>query len=210
MTARGPVAGRVRLDDITFHPHNVRVDLGDLRDLAASIKEFGVLTPVVLEQRGDTLRVRQGHRRVAAARYAGLDRITAIVHPDALADDEWLRAAVHENTRRRGMADEDTARAIRSMRDAGMSIARIAEDVAISQAKVRAILNPPPEDPAAATVEKAKRRPPQLLSVKRLRADLDDARTAVAAGELDAWGVLNRIEALLSGPEPVAGGGDAS
>lgn len=62
--------GRVRLDAIDFHQHNVREDLGDLRDLTASIRRFGIMQPVVLEQRGDRLRIRAGHRRVAAARLA--------------------------------------------------------------------------------------------------------------------------------------------
>ncbi|MFB7798966.1 ParB N-terminal domain-containing protein [Isoptericola sp. NPDC056134] len=153
--ARGVVAGNVRLDLIQFHPHNVRVDLGDLRDLAASIKEFGVLAPVVLEQRGEMLRVRNGHRRVAAARNAGLERIPA----------------------------------------------GIARDVSMSEHLVRRILNPPPVELATPAVEKPK-RPSPFVSVKRIRNDLDEARTAVAAGELDALGVLNRIEALLPEREP--------
>lgn len=203
-TDRPPAVGNVVLDRIEFHPHNVRVNLGDLRDLVASIREFGVMQPVVLERRGEMLRVRTGHRRVAAARQAGLTRIPAIVHRDALAEPEWLASAVHENTRRRGMDAADRARTVKAMRSAGMKWQAIAYHFDTTIPTVKRWLDDETPTPATATDAKTavkqarpKRRPPQLVSAKRLRADLDECRAAVTAGELDVWGVLNRIEALL-------------
>ena len=77
-------AAIVPVDRIQFHNHNVRRDLGDLRELADSIRRHGVVTPIVLERRGETFRIRDGHRRVAAAQIAGLSRIPAFVHGEAL------------------------------------------------------------------------------------------------------------------------------
>lgn len=70
-------AAVVVLDRIVFHPSNIRRNLGDLRQMTASIELHGVLQPVVLERYGDYLRVRMGHRRVTAARLAGLKKVPA-------------------------------------------------------------------------------------------------------------------------------------
>lgn len=108
---------KVPVDKVAFHPHNVRRDLGDLRPLAASIKRFGVMQPIIVEDYGDTLRLRAGHRRLAAARIAGLTRIPALVHDEALEDDEWLIASVQENVMRRGIDEHERRDAIRALRD---------------------------------------------------------------------------------------------
>lgn len=130
-------AGLVRTGDIDFHQHNVRVDLGDLRDLVESIRRFGVMQPVALEPRGQRLRIRDGHRRVAAARLAGLTRIPAIVHAQALDEDEWLVAAVHVNTRRRGLDRADKLRTVAAMRQQGLSLDGVAEAFGVSASTVQ-------------------------------------------------------------------------
>jgi ParB/RepB/Spo0J family partition protein len=140
--------GRVPIDSIDYHQHNVRVDLGDLRDLTTSIQRFGVMQPVVLERRGDRLRIRAGHRRVAAARLAGLTRIPALIHGDALEDDEWLTAAVHENTRRRGLDDADRARTVNAMRTEGMTWDAIGDAFGVTAATARRYLADPDAGPA--------------------------------------------------------------
>lgn len=136
--------GNVDLSVIDFHPHNVRHDLGDLRSLTESIRRFGVLQPVVLERRGRRLRIRAGHRRVAAARLAGLSRIPAVVHGEVLERDEWLTAAVHENTRRRDLGGRDRARTVRAMREAGMTWGAIAEAFDVVEATPRKWLSDDP------------------------------------------------------------------
>ena len=50
----------VGVDQLLFHPRNVRTDLGDLRELADSIAIEGVLVPVMAERRGQTLRLLHG------------------------------------------------------------------------------------------------------------------------------------------------------
>lgn len=131
--------GLVRLDDIHFHQHNVRRDLGDLRTLVESIRQFGVMQPVVLEDNGDRLRIRAGHRRVAAARIAGLTRIPALIHRDVLDDDEWLMQAVHENTRRRGLSDEDREHTIAAMRESGLTWQGVADAFGVSTATIQRV-----------------------------------------------------------------------
>ena len=86
-------AALVRIDQIRFHPANIRRELGDLRDLSNSIRRYGVLQPVVLERFGDTLRLRMGHRRVAAAQLAGLRMVPALIHSEPLDERSFLLQA---------------------------------------------------------------------------------------------------------------------
>jgi ParB family transcriptional regulator, chromosome partitioning protein len=53
------------------HPGNVRDDLGDLDELTASIRQVGVLEPLVVVPTDEGHRIVTGHRRKAAAIAAG-------------------------------------------------------------------------------------------------------------------------------------------
>jgi ParB/RepB/Spo0J family partition protein len=128
---------KVPVDQVQFHTHNVRRDLGDLRPLAASIKRFGVMQPIVVEDYGDTMRLRAGHRRLAAARMNGLSRIPALVHDVALDDDEWLVHSAQENVMRRGLDDEERRRAIQALRDLGCTWQGIADAFGVQATTVQ-------------------------------------------------------------------------
>lgn len=108
--ARASVAS-VPVERLRAHPRNVRTDLGDLRELADSIRHEGVLVPLMAEQRGAVLRLLHGHRRWAAAKLAGLARVPVIIVPEHT-DDQALALMLAENTGvdmttedRRGMVD---------------------------------------------------------------------------------------------------------
>lgn len=134
MAARttGVKVGRVRLDQIRFHPHNIRRNLGDLRGLRDSITRFGVMQPVILEHHAGGLRLRAGHRRVAAARLEGLTHIPAVIHPEPL-DDRWfLVHAVQENVMRRQLDHADRRRTVQALRSLGCSWTGIAEAFGVS------------------------------------------------------------------------------
>ena len=138
-TTNGTVtAAIVRLDQVVFHTHNIRRDLGDLRPLTESIRRHGILVPITVERyatapawqhrpRNDQLRIRAGHRRVAAARIAGLTRAPALVHPIALDDDTWLIESIQENEHRQQLEQTERVRAIRRLLDAGHTRAEIAD-----------------------------------------------------------------------------------
>lgn len=131
---RPPKAALVRIEDVEFHPRNIRRDLGDLREMTNSIARYGVMQPIVVEQWGRKLRLRAGHRRLAAARLAGLARIPAIVHARALPEDEWIMQALHENTMRSNLEPADRADALKRLRRLGCTWEEIAESLGISVA----------------------------------------------------------------------------
>ena len=77
--AKAPVG--VRLSDIEPNPRQPRQDFdaASLEELAQSIRENGVITPITLRRTGDTYQIIAGERRWRASRMAGLHEIPAIV-----------------------------------------------------------------------------------------------------------------------------------
>jgi ParB family chromosome partitioning protein len=122
----------VHIDRVEPHPDNVRDELGDLSELAASIKVHGVLQPLVVEPhptRAGAFRAVAGHRRLAAARLAGRQQLPITVRgprPDVAAEELMLV----ENWQREDLGPMDKARALGRLRDErGYTPAQIARSL---------------------------------------------------------------------------------
>ena len=75
-----PILTEIPLSQIEADPNQPRRDLGDLSELAASIRELGLIQPIIVSVVGyERYRVLAGERRFTAAGKAGLVRIPAIV-----------------------------------------------------------------------------------------------------------------------------------
>ncbi|MDA8092258.1 MAG: ParB/RepB/Spo0J family partition protein [Nitrospiraceae bacterium] len=82
-----------------------------LKELAASIKEKGVLQPLIVCPNGDgTFRLIAGERRLRAAKIAGLKRVPAILKKTASQDS--LEIALIENLQREDLNPVETAQAL--------------------------------------------------------------------------------------------------
>jgi ParB family chromosome partitioning protein len=105
-----------------------------LRDLAASIKEKGVLQPIIVSRTGDgTFRLIAGERRWRASSLAGLKKIPAIVKDVASADS--LEIALIENIQREDLNPVETAEAFhRLMKDFNLT----QEELSVKVGKDRA------------------------------------------------------------------------
>jgi ParB family chromosome partitioning protein len=86
-----------------------------LQELADSIKEHGVLQPIIVVPDGDTYRVVAGERRFRATAIAGLDKIPALVR--TLAGQQELELSLIENLQRRDLNAIETATAYLKLRD---------------------------------------------------------------------------------------------
>ncbi len=75
-----------------------RFDEEKLQELAASIREYGVVQPVVVTREGDGFRLVVGERRCRAARMAGLSTIPALIRE--MAGPRLLEVALIENIQR--------------------------------------------------------------------------------------------------------------
>jgi ParB family chromosome partitioning protein len=98
---RGAVYREVPIDSIRPNPHQPRTSFDEesLAELEHSIREFGLLQPVVVrEPSPGAYELVMGERRWRAARRAGLDRLPVIVRRTS--DDAMLRDALLENIHR--------------------------------------------------------------------------------------------------------------
>jgi len=101
-----------------FQPRHV-FDEDALQDLAASIKENGVLQPVIVRhnpKNNSQYELLAGERRWRASQLAGLKTVPAIVRK--LDDDQMLQAAILENLQREDLTPLEEAQAYRDMMDA--------------------------------------------------------------------------------------------
>ncbi|MHB8890668.1 MAG: ParB/RepB/Spo0J family partition protein [Candidatus Limnocylindrales bacterium] len=120
----------VSLARVAPNPHQPRHrwDDADLADLATSIREHGVLQPVLVTETLNGYQLIAGERRVRAARLAGLERIPALVRQ--LADRDQLEVALVENVQRADLDPIDEALAYRQLIDEfGLTQERVAERV---------------------------------------------------------------------------------
>ncbi|HEY7524638.1 MAG TPA: ParB/RepB/Spo0J family partition protein [Candidatus Limnocylindrales bacterium] len=130
-------ATEVALDRIRPNPHQPRrrFDEATLLGLAASIREHGVIQPVVVTEVLDGYQVVAGERRLRAARLAGLDRVPVLVRQ--LADREQLELALVENVQREDLDPIEEAHAFRQLIDEfGLSQERVAERVGRARSTV--------------------------------------------------------------------------
>jgi ParB family transcriptional regulator, chromosome partitioning protein len=98
----------VLLDPNPFQPRE-RFDAAAIEELAASIREQGVLQPVIVRWVGERYELIAGERRLRACRYLGLDSIPAIVRE--YTDEQALEVAIVENLQRADISIVETARA---------------------------------------------------------------------------------------------------
>lgn len=118
---------------------NVRADVGDVDELAASIKAHGVLSPISVQEvgvaadGGPRYVLVYGQRRLAATRAAGIKTIPAIVSTAALSDRDRTVAQLIENLQRADLNALDTAKAYRALLDAGLTQRELGEQLGIAQ-----------------------------------------------------------------------------
>jgi ParB family chromosome partitioning protein len=114
-TATGSI--EIPLARIRENPRQPRLRMNDeaLASLAESIRQHGVIQPILVTETIDGYQLVAGERRVRAARIAGIERIPAIVRQ--LADKQQLELALVENLQREDLDPIEAARAYRQLMD---------------------------------------------------------------------------------------------
>ena len=124
------------LEDLHSHPDNPRKDLGDVSELAESIKAKGImqnLTVVPREEGGYTVII--GHRRTAAAKAAGLLTAPCIIADMTYA--EQVQTMLLENMQRSDLTVYEQAQGFQMMIDLGDTVDGISEKTGFSKKTVR-------------------------------------------------------------------------
>jgi ParB family chromosome partitioning protein len=89
------------------------MDVAELEALATSVRDHGVLQPILVTETIDGYQLVAGERRFRASQMAGLERIPAVVRQ--LADREQLELALVENLQRADLGPLEEAHAYRSL-----------------------------------------------------------------------------------------------
>lgn len=118
-----------------FQPR-LTFDENALNELALSIKEHGIIQPLVLRKLGeDKFEIIAGERRYKASQLAGLDKVPAIIA--ALDDNASAEVALVENLQRRNLTAIEEAKSYKKLLDRGyLTQDLLAKRMGVSQSSV--------------------------------------------------------------------------
>lgn len=131
------------LAEIDVDPEQPRTefDPGKLAELAASIKEHGLINPILVRVLpGGSYRVVAGERRYRACKLLGLPKIPAIIDQDE-ERGEFLSKQLVENLQRADLTPVERSEAIFKLKEQyGLSVRELAERLGISKSAVQRAL----------------------------------------------------------------------
>ncbi len=123
------------LDLIDPNPLQPRSDLGDLKELVNSIKEKGVLEPILVRRKEDRFEIISGERRFRASMDAGLNEIPCIEVD--VSDNEALEIALIENLQRKDLTPFEESYGLKLLSELyGYSHKEIAEKIGKSRSSI--------------------------------------------------------------------------
>lgn len=134
----------IEIERLHPHPKNPRKNIGDVSELSESIKKSGILqnltvVPWVSELTGKTeegeYTVIIGHRRLAAAKEAGLSKLPCAVKE--MDPAEQLATMLAENVQRNDLTPIEQAEGIQMMFDIGETVSDVVKKTGLSESTVR-------------------------------------------------------------------------
>ena len=176
----------LNVDQLIPHPDNPRKDIGDITELADSIKACGVLQNLTVvpcpAQGKNKYVVVIGHRRLAASKMAGLTEVPCVVAD--MTPQEQLTTMLLENIERSDLTPYEQAQGFQLLIDFGETVNTISERTGFSKSTVQRRLKMAELDQSK-LAEKSKARQISLFEVERL-CDIEDE--AMRDRALDAVG----------------------
>lgn len=127
----------VEIDKILVNPYQPRIsfDEAKLKELADSIKEHGILQPLVVTKNGEGYELIAGERRLQAAKLAALERVPVIVKD--VKDKQKLELAIVENIQRHNLNPIEEAKSFQQLiSEFGMNQEEVAQKMGKSRSVV--------------------------------------------------------------------------
>jgi ParB family chromosome partitioning protein len=135
-----PVGRLVPIEDIQPNPHQPRQALGDLSELTASIREKGILEPILVRPQGSRFQIIAGERRFRAATEAGLVEIPCVVREAS--DAETMEIALIENLQRKDLSAFEEADGLKTLAETyGYTHEKMAEKIGKSRSSLTEALS---------------------------------------------------------------------
>ena len=125
----------IPIERLNPHPDNPRKDLGDLTELADSIKANGVFQNLTVVPFEGDYRIIIGHRRCAASKLAGLTEVPCVITD--MTPKEQLSTMLLENMQRSDLTVYEQAQGFQMMLDLGSTVEEIEEKFGFSKTTVK-------------------------------------------------------------------------
>ena len=147
----------------------------ELNELADSIKEHGIIQPLILRPLGDKYEIIAGERRYKAASIAGLYNVPAIIIEKT--DDESAELAIIENIQRKDLSPIEEAKSYQKLVNRGLTQEEIARKLGIAQPtvanKLRLLALPEEVQDALLNNKISERHARALLKIENLNDQLN-------------------------------------
>ncbi len=185
------------LEQLEEHPDNPRKNIGDVTELADSIRESGILQNLTVVPHESKYRVIIGHRRMAAAKEAGLTEV-----PCAIVDMDYktqIATMLCENMQRSDLTVVEQAQGIQMMFDFGESVESISKKTGFSQSTVRKRLSVAalPVDETKAAEERGG-TPEDFIKVNKIESEKERKKLLNSIGTRDFnWEYKNALSDQL-------------
>ncbi|MCJ7581039.1 MAG: ParB/RepB/Spo0J family partition protein [Candidatus Aminicenantes bacterium] len=136
----GPRIRMITIEKIDPNPRQPRNQLGDLTDLMASIKEKGVLEPILVRPIDGKYEIIAGERRFRASKKAGLKEIPCIEMD--VKESEAMEISLIENVQRKDLDAFEEADGLRALAEIyGFSHQQVADKIGKSRSTITEIMN---------------------------------------------------------------------
>ena len=142
ITARptGPRVRMISVDSIDPNPRQARSELGDIDELMLSIKEKGILEPILVRPKAGRYEIIAGERRFVASKKAGLKELPCIEM--RVEDNEAMEIALVENLQRKDLDVFEEADGLKAMAEVyGYSHGEIAKKIGKARSTITEIIN---------------------------------------------------------------------
>jgi ParB/RepB/Spo0J family partition protein len=191
---------------------NVRTDLNLNNEFIGSIKDHGVLVPIVAVRCADGLRVRMGHRRTMAAVQAGRDSVPVLI-TDTDTDTEGNAGEIErlltqhaENHHRAGLSVTDDANVAKQLSLMGLSPTQIAKRTHTKKAHVDTALTVAGSELATKAADRYDLTLDQASAIAEFEDDTETVTALIAAIQTGRFDHVtqrarnDRADTLAQGP----------
>lgn len=131
----------VPIDQVHPSNDNPRRKIGNVEELAVSIKSMGLLQSLVVAPNGDGYELIAGHRRLEACKVAGLEEVEVIIREHLDTDIKRREARLVENLQREDLSPLEEAHAFKSLVELGRSQRELSDMIGTPQSQISKRVN---------------------------------------------------------------------